>query len=1007
MQNNDVELIHRILDGDDAAFTELVTKYQRSVHALAWRKIGDFHIAEEITQDTFLKAYQKLSTLKESQSFASWLYVIAVNRCKAWLRRKRIRTQSLEDTHNAELERATYSSYVIKEKERAAVETQQEVVKKLLAKLPESDRTIITLHYFSEMSSSEIGAFLGVSANTIRSRLRRAQQRLQKEETMIREALEHFKLSPNLTDNIMHEIARFKPAAPTGGKPMVPWIVAATSAVLIVLMLGLGSQNLVRLQQPYSLDAQAETAIELVDAPIGLNVDMESDERNQLGNSNALDISENNGQKPDEVLLAAAETEGENVSVPKQQWIQSEPVKGSGVHNLHLTPEGELYLLSNNKSIYKLSANGNNWLHVYDTNLLDIRAWLGDEIAMWNNTLYYVPSDQLFAINVDDKSSDLIYSWDSTELGSLVELLLTDDSFYIAFMNGVLRSDDRGRTWEEISEGLIGGIRSLAMIQNTLFVGTENGLYRLIGDIWHHVEFAAPVGRIRSIAVTDDTLYVAADINQRVVPLEEWYTWWVFRSTDLGNSWRNITPTNAWSEEKLVPFVKLIAVDETLLISWLNVGLVRSTDSGDGWMPVQEPGTYPPIIPISDAVALDEQTFYVASSDDGLHRSIDGGKSWHAINIDRKSKTRMDNLIVLKETEEMKDSPTVVYAKVGREIAKTIDMGKFWNIVQMEKPKSLRGTVERPFITQIVKSGDNIYAKGGDSYGDGSRYSSGDGITRLYHISADDNTLRRVQNIPIFDAKPLRFHLSGKTTNTFESPEIEEKFIKRIQNSTAGATQFFKQVAKWDPKQPDFYMKSGFHGPFAVSEDTFYLEYNFKLFRWKKGDREWTDTGVEETAELTLDVALKDLKLAVSGETVYVGKRDGTLLQSFDGGINWKTVPMNLSFSIPVKVFKDIVFVDNNIYVATDAGIITSDDGRNWHPLTDAEKTNLIMERLAVDDKTLYGATNESGIYCLENGTWEQIVSEIPDNITSLAVHGNTFYVGTPDRGMLHFTLEK
>ena len=249
MQNNDIELIHRILDGDDAAFTKLVTKYQKSVHALVWRKIGDFHIAEEITQDTFLKAYQKLSTLKESQSFASWLYVIAVNRCKAWLRRKRIRTQSLEDTHNADLERETYSSYVIKEKERAAVETQRDVVKKLLAKLPESDRTIITLHYFSEMSSSEIGAFLGVSANTIRSRLRRAQQRLKKEETVIREALEHFKLSPNLTDNIMQEVSRLKPT-PSTSKPIVPWAVATASAVLIVLLLGLGSQNLVRFQQP-------------------------------------------------------------------------------------------------------------------------------------------------------------------------------------------------------------------------------------------------------------------------------------------------------------------------------------------------------------------------------------------------------------------------------------------------------------------------------------------------------------------------------------------------------------------------------------------------------------------------------------------------------------------------------------------------------------------------------------------------------------------------------------
>ncbi len=1007
MQNNDVELIHRILDGDDTAFTEIVNKYKKSVHALAWRKIGDFHIAEEITQDTFLKAYQKLSTLKRPQRFASWLYVIASRRCLAWQRRKRILTKSLEETNSAQIEKETYSQYVANENTRITAETQRDVVKKLLAKLPESERTIITLHYFSEMSSSEIGAFLGVSANTIRSRLRRAQQRLQKEETMIREALEHFKLSPNLTENIMQEISRLKPT-PSTIKPLVPWAIAAASVVLLVLMLGIGSQQLLRFQQPYSLDAQAEMTVELVDAPIVLNLDVKPDERREIGNSNALDKSDSNGQKPDDVLLAAAGTEDEDkVSAPKQQWIQSEPVKGSRVHNLHVTPEGELYVLTNtnNDPIYKLSTNGNNWLHIFDTKLLDIKGWLGSRIVKWNNTLYYVPSHQLFAINDDSKTTgDLIYTWDGNKYAAPVGFIVTEGTFFIAFRNGIMRSEDNGRTWEEINDGLMDGIISLVKIQNILFVGTENGLYRLTGDIWQHVEFAAPVGRIRSIAVAEDNLYVAADVNPRAVPLEERYTWWVFRSTDLGNSWKNITPTNAWSVKEAVPFVKLIAVGETLLISWRDVGLVRSTNSGDTWMPIQEPNSYPDTGTNTSVVALNEQTFYIASFDDGLHRSIDGGKSWHAINIDRKSKFQMDDIIANRGFGKVENIPTAVYVKVGREIVKTTDKGKFWNTVQMEEPKTLRATVERPFITQIVKYGDVIYAKGGDSYGDGSRYSSGDGITRLYRISADDNILKRVPDIPIFDAKPLRYHLAGRTTNSFDSPEEEEKFIRRIQKSTGGASQFFKQLAKWDPKQPDFYMKLGFHGPLAVSDDTFYLEYNFKLFRCKKGDREWSDTGVEETVELTLDVAVRNLKLAVSGDTVYVGKRDGTLLQSFDAGINWIDLTPVLPFS--VKAFKDIVLVSPTVYVATDAGVASSDRGNNWGAITDEEGANLNMDILTVDGTILYGVTKETGIYRLENGTWNQIVSDIPENITSLAVDGNTLYVGTQEQGMLHFTFE-
>ena len=80
-QENDVQLISKILEGDDTAFSTLVEKYQKGIHALVWRKIGDFHYAEEIMQDTFLKAYKNLSTLREPSQFAGWLYVIANRLC--------------------------------------------------------------------------------------------------------------------------------------------------------------------------------------------------------------------------------------------------------------------------------------------------------------------------------------------------------------------------------------------------------------------------------------------------------------------------------------------------------------------------------------------------------------------------------------------------------------------------------------------------------------------------------------------------------------------------------------------------------------------------------------------------------------------------------------------------------------------------------------------------------------------------------------------------------------
>ena len=190
MKNNDVVLIQRILTGDETAFESLIRKYRKQIHAHAWRKTGDFHIAEDITQDTFLQVYQKLDTLDDPTQFSGWLYVIVNRLCIAWFRKNRIRTESLEETDISEIETEAYSQYVATENAKTNAEAQRDLVQKLLTKLKESDRQIITLHYFQEMTYSEIGSYLGISESSIKSRLHRARQRLKKYEFIIQEALD-------------------------------------------------------------------------------------------------------------------------------------------------------------------------------------------------------------------------------------------------------------------------------------------------------------------------------------------------------------------------------------------------------------------------------------------------------------------------------------------------------------------------------------------------------------------------------------------------------------------------------------------------------------------------------------------------------------------------------------------------------------------------------------------------------------------------------------------------
>ena len=285
MKNNDVELIESILSGDENAFAALVRKYQRQVHALVWRKIGDFHIAEELTQDIFLKVYEKLGTLKDPRCFASWLYRIATRQCLAWLRKRRMETQSLEETDIKQIEKMTYSQYIAEEQAAAATEARRDIAQKLLTRLPESERTVVTLHYFGEMTCKEIGEFLGVSASTVKSRLRRARHRLKKAEPLIRDALEGFEIKANLTESIMEKISHIEPATPSSAKPLVPWAIAAATTVLVVTMLGVGNQFLTRFQQPYDFDATSEMKVELIDTPLALNLASTPDARTQFGRS--------------------------------------------------------------------------------------------------------------------------------------------------------------------------------------------------------------------------------------------------------------------------------------------------------------------------------------------------------------------------------------------------------------------------------------------------------------------------------------------------------------------------------------------------------------------------------------------------------------------------------------------------------------------------------------------------------------------------------------------------
>ena len=552
---------------------------------------------------------------------------------------------------------------------------------------------------------------------------------------------------------------------------------------------------------------------------------------------------------------------------------------------------------------------------------------------------------------------------------------------------------------------------------------------------------------IHALAASEHRLYVAAgweftnQIGEQFKAVLTGDNWWsLYRSTDLGDTWYDINPKKETENErkpkgrvsfklpleganaKPVDFTysnfKIITNKATVMVADPEE-LFYSVNAGETWTSLElkkgMSNTHTDIAP--PIIMLDANNFYIGTQS-GVLRTADAGKSWDQLNTGLASST-----------------VTALFAINGKLYAMgmlngfvtSIDKGESWipfNPTGDVPPTS--GMMMPPVIETF---NDTLYVKTMAAM-----------APQILRLSPADDKVIAIPGIPMIVEKPMPE--KAKPLNNELTDQLERKSGKVVLDALKDAAKHdlesgkapnvedidFEQIDKDMNKafvEAAISAMAPFLGNFAVSGETYYVEYKQKLFRWKPGMTEWHNTGLVDSGENVFASLMSNpfdysagfstitniftemgFKITVSGKTIYVGKRDGHLAQSFDEGETWNDVTADLPFSW--TAFNALTFAGSTIYVATDKGVAYSSDGVNWHAATDVEGSPLVMKNFAVAGTTVYGTTGQYVYELKENAsTWKQVTPEIPDAVLSFAVDGNVLYVGTSSSGVLRFTLEE
>ena len=176
-KNSDQIYIDKVLQGDTNGFAYLINKYKDMVYTIAIKIVKSHEDAEEVAQDSFLKAYEKLDSFKGNSKFSTWLYTIAYRNSITKIRKKKVATSDIDDYVMDNYSEGSEFPQL----EAIKNGEQQKYVREAIGRLPEKDALLITLFYMNESSVEEIEQITNLTQSNIKVKLFRARKKLNTE----------------------------------------------------------------------------------------------------------------------------------------------------------------------------------------------------------------------------------------------------------------------------------------------------------------------------------------------------------------------------------------------------------------------------------------------------------------------------------------------------------------------------------------------------------------------------------------------------------------------------------------------------------------------------------------------------------------------------------------------------------------------------------------------------------------------------------------------------------